>query len=104
MSMFSPAQSSDIRTVVQSVVENKLKIQQLNEDNKEAIKGLVEKFEGMLDKTEINNWVKWTLAPEKQHEDQEKIEESAAKFEEIMKSKGKYQMHDTRAMDLSDLD
>ena len=101
---FSPSQSSDIRAVINSIVENKVKIQQLNEDNKEAIKGLVEKFEGALDKTELNNWIKWSVAPEKRHEDQEKIEESAAKFDDIMQGKNKYQMHDTRELDLTDLD
>ena len=34
--------------------ENKVKIQQLQEDNKEAVKGIVEKFEGLLEKSEIN--------------------------------------------------
>ena len=46
MSTFSPAQSSDIIAVLKSIVENKVKIQQLQEDNKEAVKGIVEKFEG----------------------------------------------------------
>ena len=54
MSTFSPAQSSDIIAVLKSIVENKVKIQQLQEDNKEAVKGIVEKFEGLLEKSEIN--------------------------------------------------
>ena len=104
MSTFSSAQSSDIIAVINSIVENKVKIQQLNEDNKEAVKGIVEKFEGMLEKSEINDWVKWIMAPEKQHEEQEKLEESATKFEELMKSRNKYKSIDSRPMDLEDLD
>lgn len=104
MTTFSPAQSSDIIAVVNSVVENKIKIQQLNEDNKEAIKGLVEKFEGMLEKSEVNDWVKWMMAPEKQHEEQEKLEESALKFEELMQSRKRFQTIDSRPLELGDLE
>lgn len=103
MSTFSPAQSSDIIAVINLIVENKVKIQQLNEDNKEAVKGIVEKFEGMLEKSEINDWVKWMIAPEKQHEEQEKLEESVLKFEELMKSRKQFKTIDSRPLDLNDL-
>lgn len=104
MSTFSPAQSSDIIAVLKSIVENKVKIQQLQEDNKEAVKGIVEKFEGMLEKSEINEWVTWMMTPEKQHEKQERLEESINKFDELMKSRNKFTTIDSRPLDLEDLD
>ena len=59
----------------------------MQEDNKEAVKGIVEKFEGLLEKSEINEWVTWMMTPEKQHEKQERLEESIIKFDELMNDK-----------------
>lgn len=104
MSMFSPAESSDIRSVIRSIVENKLRIQQLNEDNKEAIKGLHEKFKEDASKAEIATWVKWAMNTGKHHEDQEKLEEAIAKYEAIMSAKGTQPIMGEGPLELSDLD
>lgn len=104
MSVFSPAESSNIRAVLESIVTNKVKIEQLNEDNKAAVKALVDQFEGQLEKAEINSWVKWLMAPEKQHEQQEKLEESITKFEDIMKGKNAFKTIDSRPLELDDLE
>ena len=44
------------------------------------------------------------MTPEKQHEKQERLEESIIKFDELMKSRNKFTTIDSRPLDLEDLD
>lgn len=103
MSNFSPAQSSDIYVVLQEIVNSKVKMAQLKEDIKETIKGLVEQHKGELTASDINSFVAWLMAPEKKDEGLEKLEETQAKFEQIMSMRKQFKQVDA-PLDLDDLD
>lgn len=103
--MFSPAQSSDILAVLNSIVETRHKIATLKEDEREAIKGLVEKHEGEISKNEVTQFLKWMMTPEKQADDHENMEEAQTKFDELMRNRNKYkQVGGSSSLELSDLD
>lgn len=103
MAFFSPAQSSDIVAVLQEIINIKTKIKLGQEDIKEAIKGLVEQHKDELTKEEVNDWIKWMMAPEKKDGDFSKLEESQAKFESIMQMRNQFKQVDA-PLDLNDLD
>lgn len=79
---------SDIRVVVKNIVTNMQKIKMLQEDIKEAAKGIADKYEGEIDAAEVKKMARLEYDSENIEEKEEKSQKVYDLYKLIMEDNG----------------